>query len=156
MRQSILAVEVSEVSCETAQMKTRLAAHRRRLGLSQEEMAERMDASVSQISRWETGRSNIPSSKMLEIAQAYEIHVTDIFDMDDTAIALTQDALIEMVASAQAEMAAGTTFADWPRAIGSSLWDQLKAIETAGGVRLKRDPDEKTVNVDSLGRIKRK
>lgn len=93
---------------------------------------------------------------MLDVAKAYEIHVAEIFEFDDGAYELNLEALERMVRNAQAEMSAGTTFADWPKAVASSLWDQLKAVETAGGVRLERDVDDEPLNIDSIGRIKRK
>jgi len=144
------------MSCEMTGMKTRLAEHRQRLGMSQEEMAERLNSSVSQLSRWETGKSNIPSGKLLEVAAAYEVHVADIFDYGDGAVELSLDTLTEMVANAQAEMAFGTSFADVPRVLASSLWDQLKVIETAGGVRLAKDREAGDPDVDVLGRRKRR
>ncbi|TDW63120.1 hypothetical protein EDF57_10675 [Novosphingobium sp. PhB55] len=93
---------------------------------------------------------------MLDVAKAYRIHVAEIFDFNDGGYELTPDGLEEMVRNAQAEMSAGTTFADWPKAVASSLWDQLKAIESAGGVRLERKADDQPLNLDTMGRIKRK
>lgn len=134
-------------------MKTRLAEHRQRLRMSQEEMAERLNASVSQLSRWETGKSNIPSGRLLDVARAYKIHVADIFDYDEGGgIELTLENLTTMIRNAQAEMAAGTSFADWPAAVASSLWDQLRLIETAGGIRMEKAHCEVVPNVDTLGR----
>ncbi|WP_278984095.1 helix-turn-helix transcriptional regulator [Sphingobium yanoikuyae] len=156
IRRSIHAVVTCKTACKERSMRTRLAEHRQRLRLSQEEMAERLGSSVSQLSRWETGRSNIPSGKMLDVANAYGIHVAEIFEFDDGASELSLEGLEEMVRNAQAEMSAGTTFADWPKAVASSLWDQLKAIETAGGVRLERELDDQPLNIDSKGRIKRR
>ncbi|WP_411340341.1 LexA family transcriptional regulator [Sphingopyxis sp. J-6] len=56
---------------------------REALGLSQEVIADRLGCSVSQVSRWEAGRSNIPSERLPELARAYEARVADIFQDDD-------------------------------------------------------------------------
>lgn len=93
---------------------------------------------------------------MLDVARAYEIHVAEIFDFDDGANKLSLEILEGMVRNAQSEMSAGTTFADWPKAVANSLWAQLQAIESAGGVRLERTIDGPPPNIDSIGRIKRK
>jgi len=65
-------------------MRIRLREFRERLGLSQEAMAERTGFSVSQISRWEAGGSNIPSERLPGLARAYECRIADIFEEDDT------------------------------------------------------------------------
>lgn len=60
-------------------MRIMLRQLREALGLSQETIAERLGNSVSQVSRWEAGRSNIPSERLPDIARAYECRVADIF-----------------------------------------------------------------------------
>jgi transcriptional regulator with XRE-family HTH domain len=62
----------------------RLRVFRERLGLSLEKMAERTSVSVSQLSRWEAGKSNIPSERLPALAAAYECRIGDIFDDDDS------------------------------------------------------------------------
>lgn len=57
----------------------RLREIRQALGLTLEQVAERAGKSVSQMSRWESGASNIPSSMLPRLAQAYECSVQDIF-----------------------------------------------------------------------------
>ena len=57
---------------------------RKRLGLTLDEMADRLPYSLSMISRWEAGTSNIPSERLPELAQAYECRLSEIFADDDT------------------------------------------------------------------------
>lgn len=65
-------------------MRVRLREFRDRLGVSQEEIAARTGFSVSQISRWEAGNSNIPSERLPILAEAYECRIADIFEEDDS------------------------------------------------------------------------
>jgi transcriptional regulator with XRE-family HTH domain len=70
--------------CKAVDMRVRLRDFRDRMGLSQEDMAARTGYSVSQISRWEAGVSNIPSERLPVLAEAYECRIADIFDEDDS------------------------------------------------------------------------
>ncbi len=56
---------------------------RERIGLTQEDIADRVGCSISMISRWEAGRSNIPSERLPELAHAYECRISEIFSEDD-------------------------------------------------------------------------
>lgn len=47
-------------------------------------MAERSGFSTSQLSRWEAGKSNIPSERLPDLAKAYECRIGDIFEDDDS------------------------------------------------------------------------
>lgn len=68
------------VSCNPRQMeRLRLRELRQALGLTLEQMAERAGKSVSQMSRWESGQSNIPSSTLPALARAYQCTVQEIF-----------------------------------------------------------------------------
>lgn len=77
------ALVASCVSCKPVGMRVRLREHRERLGLTQEEIAERLGKSVSMVSRWEAGRSNIPSERLSDLARAYECRVSEIFEDDE-------------------------------------------------------------------------
>lgn len=66
-------------------MRIRLRDFRDRLGLTLEDMAERSGFSTSQLSRWEAGRSNIPSERLPDLAKSYECRIGDIFEEDDSA-----------------------------------------------------------------------
>lgn len=70
--------------CNSGEMRVRLREFRERLGLSQEDISDRSGYSVSQISRWEAGASNIPSERLPILAAAYEIRIADIFEEDDS------------------------------------------------------------------------
>ncbi|MDX3884063.1 MAG: LexA family transcriptional regulator [Sphingomonas sp.] len=62
-------------------MKTNgLKAARKKIGLKQPEIAERLGVSVAQISRWENGHDNIPSSRLPAVAKAYESNLGELFD----------------------------------------------------------------------------
>jgi len=65
-------------------MRIRLKEFRRRLGISLEEMEARSGFSASQLSRWEAGKSNIPSERLPDLARHYECRIADIFEEDDT------------------------------------------------------------------------
>lgn len=67
-------------------MRIMLKQLREGLGLSQEDMAERLGCSISMVSRWEAGKSNIPSERLPDLARAYEARVADIFQDDDGPI----------------------------------------------------------------------
>lgn len=73
-------------SSDNCTMRIMLRQLREALGVSQEVIAERLGNSVSQVSRWEAGRSNIPSERLPDLARAYECRVTDIFQDDDGPI----------------------------------------------------------------------
>jgi transcriptional regulator with XRE-family HTH domain len=49
-----------------------LKAARKSLGITQEQMAERLGVSPPQISRWENGRDGIPSQRMAALCEAYQ------------------------------------------------------------------------------------
>lgn len=125
-------------ACKLLRMRVRLKEFRDRLGLTLEQMAERTDISVSQLSRWEAHTNNIPSRRLPDLARHYECRVSEIFAEDNECerVELTPDQLTEMVRLAQDEMIAGTSFADWPRAVASNLHEQLRQIQAAGGLRV--------------------
>lgn len=60
-------------------MQNNLRAMRKRAGLTQPQIAEKLGVSVPQVSRWETGKDNIPSGRLAFIADAYEGSIGDIF-----------------------------------------------------------------------------
>ncbi|KPH60370.1 helix-turn-helix domain-containing protein [Novosphingobium sp. ST904] len=64
----------------TSMERKRLKAARKRLGINQEEMAERMGVSVAQISRWESGKNGIPSQRIEAMVKAYGASVAELFD----------------------------------------------------------------------------
>jgi transcriptional regulator with XRE-family HTH domain len=56
-----------------------LQAIRKRAGLTQGDIADRLGVSVPQISRWERGGDNIPSSRLSALAEAYGTSIGEIF-----------------------------------------------------------------------------
>lgn len=65
-------------------MQVRLRFFRERLGLTLEDMAERTGFSTSQLSRWEAGKSNIPSERLPDLALHYECRIGDVFAEDES------------------------------------------------------------------------
>lgn len=65
-------------------MRIRLRDFRERLGITLEEMAERTGHSISQLSRWEAGKSNIPSERLPDLARHYQCRIGDIFEDEDS------------------------------------------------------------------------
>lgn len=70
--------------CKPLVMRIRLREFRDRAGMTLEAMAERSGFSVSQLSRWESGASNIPSERLPVLAAAYQCRIADIFDEDES------------------------------------------------------------------------
>lgn len=60
-----------------------LKAIRKRAKLTQGDVAERMNVSVPQISRWEGGGDNIPSNRLSALADAYGATIGEIFASAD-------------------------------------------------------------------------
>lgn len=69
--------------CDLREMRIRLKEFREDLGLTLEQMSGRTEFSVSQLSRWESGKNNIPSERLPELAEGYRCRVGDIFDDDN-------------------------------------------------------------------------
>lgn len=65
--------------CNLRDMHIYLKEFRERMGLTLEQMADRMDVSVSQLSRWESGNNNIPSARLPALAEAYQCRISEIF-----------------------------------------------------------------------------
>lgn len=70
------------MTCKPGNMRIQLKQFRDRLRLTLEEMEEKSGFSKSQLSRWEQGRSNIPSERLPDLARAYECRIADIFEED--------------------------------------------------------------------------
>lgn len=67
-------------------MRIMLHQLRERIGLTQEEISDRIGCSISMVSRWESGQSNIPSNRLPEIAAAYECAISEIFTESDIVL----------------------------------------------------------------------
>ena len=57
---------------------TRFAVERRRLGISQQDLAGRLGVTQPRISAWETGRTPIPRARRKEIADILQIGEADL------------------------------------------------------------------------------
>ena len=66
----------------------RLRALRKQAGITQKVVAAVLGVSEAQISRWESGRDNIPSSRLGALAAAYRTSIGAIFG-DDLAVTET-------------------------------------------------------------------
>jgi transcriptional regulator with XRE-family HTH domain len=60
--------------------RTKLIQARKRVRLTQEVIAERMNVSVAQISRWENGHDGIPSQRLTSLCQAYGAPIGELLD----------------------------------------------------------------------------
>lgn len=65
--------------------KNGLKTARKRIGLTQPDIAERLGVSVPQVSRWENGENNIPSFRLAAVSAAYEASIGELFDGEDVA-----------------------------------------------------------------------
>ncbi len=59
-----------------------LKSARSRLKVGQAVIAERLGVSIPQVSRWENGKDNVPSSRLHAFARAYEADLTELFGDD--------------------------------------------------------------------------
>ena len=67
-------------------MKKRIKEHRERLGLSQQDLADKVGVDGSLVCCWESGK-RLPSTKLLPaLAYALECRVGDLYDPEDLAI----------------------------------------------------------------------
>jgi len=69
-----------------------LKAARKRIGIGQAEIAERLGVSVPQVSRWENGHDNVPSVRLQAFARAYEAGLDELFGSEAGASGLPDDA----------------------------------------------------------------
>lgn len=63
--------------------KNGLKTARKRIGLTQPDIAERLGVSVPQVSRWESGENNIPSFRLAAVSAAYEASIGELFDGEE-------------------------------------------------------------------------
>lgn len=56
-----------------------LKTARKRIKIGQAEIAERLGVSVPQVSRWENGVDNVPSTRLRSFAKAYEASLGELF-----------------------------------------------------------------------------
>lgn len=116
--------------CKVETVHILLRQLRERLGLTLEQMAERAPYSVSQLSRWENGGSNIPSGNLPDLAKAYNCRVQDIFSSEGTPPLLvpSEDTLIAALQGVQQELPDGLPESEWPRSAASALRKRLELL----------------------------
>jgi len=66
----------------------KLQLFRKRQGIAQRVIAERLGVSVPQISRWETGEDSIPSKRLSAIADAYGAPLSELVSRSDSIVPL--------------------------------------------------------------------
>lgn len=67
---------------------------RKAAGLTQQQIAERMNVSVPQISRWENGVDGIPSQRFPSLQRAYEASLADILEEGEVGSHLSSNAKV--------------------------------------------------------------
>lgn len=116
--------------CKMPPVQIHLRQLRERLGLTLEQMAERAPYSVSQLSRWEAGASNVPSGNLPSLAKAYNCRVQDIFTSDGEVPLLVpnDEMLTELLRGVQQELPDGLPAAAWPRSAAEALRKRLELL----------------------------
>lgn len=104
-------------------VKINLRQMREALGLTLEQMAERAPYSVSQLSRWESGGSNIPSGNLPALAKAYSCRVQDIFSSDGEAPLFlpSEETLTEILIGVMQDRPPGLPDSAWPQSAAEGL-----------------------------------
>ncbi|OYW50745.1 MAG: hypothetical protein B7Y36_18865 [Novosphingobium sp. 28-62-57] len=67
--------------------RTKMIEARKRSRLTQEVIAERMNVSVAQVSRWENGKDGIPSQRLASMSQAYGAPIGELLDENSEFLA---------------------------------------------------------------------
>lgn len=64
-------------------MKNRISLLRDRLGLTQEQLGETFGVSKSSVAQWEAGKTNLPASRLLELATLFKVSVDYLLGLTD-------------------------------------------------------------------------
>ncbi|MHB0773983.1 helix-turn-helix domain-containing protein [Bradyrhizobium sp. 1.29L] len=67
-----------------AKIGERIRSQRKRIGLSQKELASRLDIVFQQLQKHENGTSRVPASRLYEIARALNTPISHFFDVDES------------------------------------------------------------------------
>jgi transcriptional regulator with XRE-family HTH domain len=111
-------------------MENNLRTLRRERGMTQLDIAERMMVTPGQVSRWEAGKSAIPSTRLQGVADAYGVKVEQIFGVmvqDDTVWPPTNARKIPMEGPSAERMREDLPI--YGTALGSALMVEGEAIE---------------------------
>lgn len=133
------------MSCKVPPVQINLSQLRERLGLTLEQMTERIGYSVSMLSRWENGKANIPSSNLPSIARAYACRVQDIFSEDGEAPTLmpNEEVLTDLLRDVQQELPAQLPYSEWPRSAASALHMRVERLSGAPATRASQADGKK-------------
>lgn len=66
-----------------ARIGERIRSQRKRIGLSQKELASRLDIVFQQLQKHENGTSRVPASRLYEIARALNTPISHFFDANE-------------------------------------------------------------------------
>jgi transcriptional regulator with XRE-family HTH domain len=139
------------MTCTSGRVQNHLRALRDRLGLTLEQMTERAPYSVSQLSRWESGESNVPSGNLPVLAAAYECRVQDIFTDDGPPPLLLPNAetLTAVLRDVQQELPVGLPYSAWPESAASAL--RMRLEQLAGVPATSTNPDRRIPSAPAKG-----
>jgi len=115
----------------TANMKR----YREGCGLTQAELAERIDVAQATVQRWEAGKREPSHDDLVKIAKVLEIAVADLFRDAEAEPVPTEGELARMIERAMGVLPVGVSYVDYPQAVSSSLREQLKRYQAVGGYK---------------------
>lgn len=81
-----------------------IASKRKQLGISQDELAEKLDISASSLSRIESGQASPRFSRLEKLAEILQCQVTDLFRRHDKPLAVRLDTIEDMLRPLPAAM----------------------------------------------------
>lgn len=81
-----------------ARIGERIRSQRRRIGLSQKELAGRLDIVFQQLQKHENGTSRVPASRLYEIARALNTPISHFFEVDERRLLEQQSPLLDVSA----------------------------------------------------------
>ncbi|MHC2432653.1 helix-turn-helix domain-containing protein [Bradyrhizobium sp. USDA 4451] len=81
----------------------RIRTQRRLVGLTQKELASRLDIVFQQLQKHENGTSRVPASRLYEIAQALNTPITHFYEIDESIAPRRRSPLFDVSAIAGAQ-----------------------------------------------------
>lgn len=102
-------------------------------GLTQGQLGELIEVAQATIQRWESGAREPSHEDLIRIARALDVSVADLFRDSGAEPVPTEDELARMIERAMGVLPVGVSFGDYPQAVSSSLREQLKQYQVAGG-----------------------
>lgn len=109
-------------------IRSRMKRARKRANLTQEAVAELMNVSVSQISRWESGKDGIPSARFEALVKAYRSPIGELLGDDEGGDVEPPASMIELLPTNVGMGGGGTGDGEYQDvAISNALIAELKA-----------------------------